>query len=142
MSTMIRLHAVGSTISHEDLACFGDIHGRRECTAHRRPGSFWDSKTAWRIYVEVHGGKDIGPCGHHAAIEEGDSVTLGEDSYGPTTAISALFPWRYQTVVLTNELVYEIVKVGHLRGSGKYHDRKVINWLSRHVGDEVFCVHW
>lgn len=142
MSTMIRLHAIGPTISHEDRECFRNIFRNHECTAPRRPGSIYDSEVFQRIYDEVHGGKDIGPCGHHAAISEGDHIEIGEDTYEPTAAVGALFPWRYGTHVMTKELVYEIVKVGRLRGSGPYNDRRIINWLSRHVGDEIFCVHW
>ncbi len=142
MSTMIRIHVIGPTVSHEDLECLRSLHLRAKCDAPRREGSIYDGEVFRRIYDEVHGGEDIGPCGHYAAIEEGDQILLGEDSHGPTSAVSALFPRRYETIILTNELVYDIVKIGRLRGSGKYNDRKTINWLSKHIGDEVFCVHW
>ncbi len=141
MSTMIKLHTMRG-LTPADMDCFLDHGNRRRCTEPRRPGSFYDSEPFNRLIASRSDGIDPRPCGHYAAIAEGDRITIGEDTWEPTAAVANLFDWSYGTRVLTNELVYEIVKVGRLRGSGDYSDRKVINWLSRHVGDEVFCVHW
>jgi hypothetical protein len=141
MSTMVRLHTMRG-LTEADYQCFCNWQSRRRCTEPRRPGSFFDSEVMNRIIAERDDGKDPRPCGHQAAVEEGDKIEIGEDTWEPTAAVADLFDWSYGRSVLTNELVYEIVKAGQMRGSGPYNDRKVINWLSRHVGDEVFCVHW
>lgn len=144
MSTNIKIHAVGATISHEDLECFRDWSSRSKCKAPRRPGSMYDSEPIVRIVASRDDGIDPRPCGHWAAIEEGDSISIGWDDEGYAKFAGRLFPWRYQTVILTKELVHEIVKVAHLNGKSEknYGDRKIINWLTKHIGDEVFCVNW
>lgn len=138
MSTMIKLHTMRG-LTDADIGCFFDFTGRQECTEPRRPGSFYDSEPMNRIIAASDHKVDPRPCGHWAAVEEGDHVTVGEDTWHGHQAVSDLFGWRAGMRTLTPELRREILE---LIGARFKYDKDIIDWLEAHLGDEIFCIQW
>ncbi len=135
---MILLHTMRG-LTPADMDCFLDHGNRRRCTEPRRPGSFYDSDVMKRIVAGHEDHFDPRPCGHYAAIDEGDHITVGEDSWEGNQAVADLFEWGYKTRVLTPELAKEIFEANRAQDG---YDDDLINWVETHIGDEIFCVHW
>lgn len=138
MSTMIRFHTMEG-LTQADVDCFFDYGSRRHCTEPRREGSFYDSDVMNRIIAGRGDGTDPRPCGHHAAVEEGDRVELGDDMWEPHNAVSKLFGFGGETRTLTPELRDEILTLISARVE---YDSEIMIWLEEHLGQEIFRIHW
>lgn len=138
MSTMIRLHTTQG-LTEADLKCFFDWQNRRRCAEPRRPGSIYDSEPFNRIIASRGDGLDPRPCGHHAAVDEGDKIEVGEDTWQGHQAVSDLFEWGGRTRTLTPELRDEILQLSQ---ANPEYDKDLIDWLEAHLGQEIFRIHW